>query len=126
MPEPDLEVVIAMSNIPPLEDVEMQEVEPALAAAMFQPELEQFGYDPNFAQSVGNTGPGSTSPTRGHPTRGQPPKLTFTGEGPRSRLTGFVREHRPCHHKEEEVSTGPLRCPVSTIQRFLKPEDSKK
>ena len=61
MPEADPEAAIVMSNIPPLEDIEMREAEPAPAAAMFQLELEQFGYDPNFAQSMGNMGPGSTS-----------------------------------------------------------------
>ena len=62
MPKGDREAAITMSNIPQLEDIEMQEADPALVAATFRPEFTQPGYDPNFIQSTDNTGPGSTSP----------------------------------------------------------------
>ena len=63
VPEPDPEPVIAVASIPPLEDIEMLDAEPApVTAATFQLELDRFGYDPNFAQNTGDTGPGSTSP----------------------------------------------------------------
>ena len=58
MPQGDPEAAIAVSNISQLDDIEMQEADPAPVSATFRPEFTQPGY---FIQSMNNTGPGSTS-----------------------------------------------------------------
>ena len=54
----DLEVMVAIANIPPTDDVEMQDVNPPPG---FNPEVGQTGYNHNLVQTAGEGVLGSSS-----------------------------------------------------------------
>ena len=70
----------AVANIPPADDVEMQDVNPPLD---FNPEVGRTGYDHNLVQTAGKGAPGSSYPVTEQENRmlDDDTQLTALGNG---------------------------------------------